>query len=624
MSVICLDFETYYSSDYSLTKLSTEEYVRDPRFEIIGCGISMGGRPAVWFEQPRVMGALSQIDWPNTSVLAYNTMFDGAILSWRCGANPRLFLDALGMARARGKTYRGGSLAVVSELLKVGKKGKEVHRFIGKRYEDFTTQELQDYGVYCCNDVDLTCGIYRLLAAGFPQSEYLIQDAVLRMFLEPMLRFDGVVLQEHYDAVVTKKQEDLKATADALNIEWQGGETYEQVKKTLSSSNKLAALLESLGIEPPKKLSNKGKLIYAFAKTDQEFVDLGESEDLLVASVVSARLGARSTIEETRAERYIQICKRGPWPVPYLYYGAHTGRLSGSDKVNPQNLKRGGKLRQSILPPQGHVLVAADLSQIECRVLNYWAGQTDIVEAFRRRDADKSNPDVYCLLASKAYGRTITPEDTKERIVGKIGELSLGFGAGHLSYQRMLFAQAGLRVDAVQCQNVVDVYRNSHQKVKALWYKGSEVLDALLLGHKFKFGLDGMVDGSRPDEGIGLPNGMFITYPMMHKVMLDDGSTETMYMSKKKFVKVYGAKCVENVCQALARIIMTDAWLRIKQRYRVVLSSHDELVAICTIADAEECAAFMKQEMTRPVPWAPGLPIACETGWGYNYGECKK
>lgn len=623
MSVVCLDFETYYTSDYSLKKLPIEEYVRDPRFETIGVGISVGGGAPVWHPATRVVEALSQIDWTQTSLLAYHTMFDGAVLGWQYGIYPRLYLDAYGLARATGKTYKGGSIAMVAQMLGVGKKGTEVNEARGLRFADFTPETLARYGEYCVNDVNLCCGIYRKLAPGFPHTEYLIQDAVLRMFLEPTLSFDRKVLEEYYEEVITKKNNSMRTTADALKLEWNGDETIAQVKKVLGSAEKLAELLRGSGVEPPKKISKTtGKETYAFAKTDEEFIELEEHEDPVVQAIVSARLGIKSTIEETRAERLLGVQSRGLWPVPYLYYGAHTGRLSGTDKVNPQNFKRKGTLRKSIRPPAGHVLVAGDLSQIECRILNYWAGQTDIVEAFRQYDIGVGE-DIYCILASKVYGKVITPADEQERTVGKVGELSLGFGGSVGAYQRALFAQAGRRATDSEAWRVVDTYRGSHGKVRSLWYEGDSAVSALLQGHRFSLGCFNIIDGSDPEQGIKLPNGMYVRYPLLNKAMHANGDTEFQYMNKRKFVRVYGAKVVENVVQALARIVMTDAWLRINRRYRVVLSTHDELVSVAPIAEAEECAAFMRHEMTQPVAWAPGLPIACKVGWGYNYAECK-
>lgn len=639
MTVIVADFETYYDADYSLSKLSTEEYLRSSKFETIGCSISIGGRPPRWYPQPAVHAALEAIDWSTSSLLAYNTIFDGSILSWHYGITPKFYLDAMGLARACGYAYYGAGLAKVASVMGLGVKGDAVTRASGKHYADFTPSELVAYGAYCNNDVELTTKIYRQLIPNFPHSELLLQDQILRLFIDPVLHFDKDKLQEHRDEVVTNKWNALASAADAIGLEWDGAQlrvdgqllkTYndlsnggvlESMRAKLASNQQLAELLLTLGVDPPQKLSPAtGLLTWAFSKSDPDFMALLEHEDQTVQSIVAARLGIKSTIEETRADRFIGVAKRGVWPVPLVYYPSHTGRLGGGDKVNPQNLRRGGKLRQAILPPPGHLLVTGDLSQIEARILNYIAGQTDVVETFRAYDAGEG-PDVYCVFAGKVFNCVVTPEDKPKRTIGKVGELSLGFGAGKVSYKRMLFTQAKMHIVDADAQNVVDIYRTTHNNVKRLWDDGGMALESLLQKQPYTFGVNKLL--SCTPDGIALPNGLFIKYPLLKKEMHRNGKVEYQYMHRSKFVKIYSSKVIENVVQALARIVMTDAWLRIAQRYRVVLSVHDELVCIAPIADAQECAAFMHEEMTRPVSWLPGLPIACTTGIGSNYGETK-
>lgn len=641
MGVICLDFETYYDTEYSLTRLSTEQYLRDPRFEVIGCAISHGGRPPIWHTGADVGFALRAIDWSSNSLLAWNTVFDGAILGWHYGIYPPFYLDAMGLARGRGVTYISAKLGDVAKVLGVGVKGNEVILARGLHLKDFHPNNLASYGRYCVNDVNLTMDIYRQLIKGYPVDELRLQDLVLRMFIQPQLLFHRPTLQEHYDSVIRAKWGGLAKAAQAMGLTYgevqlptdpellrsydalaEGG-ILESIKKQLASNQQFTQVLTSLGVEAPYKLSKTtGLPAPALAKTDPEFIELLEHSDPAVQAVVAARLGTKSTIEETRAERFLGIQERGAWPVAYVYCGANTLRFSGGDKVNPQNLKRGGKLRDAVLPPPGHLLVAGDLSQIECRMVNYLAEQEDVLQAFRDYDAG-TGPDVYCIFAGKIYQRTITPADKQPRTVGKIAELQLGYGAGDKSYKQMLFAQAGITITKPEALKVVDIYRTSHGKVVLLWRQGDRVLEALIRGVAFTLGRYGMLHGNNPTEGIGLPNGMYIRYPKLRKVMHENGETEFVYTKNGKEVGIYGSKVIQNCVEGLCRIIMTDAWLRIAQRYRVVLTTHDELVISVPIADVEEAMAFMQREMTRPVPWAPNLPLACTVGSGMNYGECK-
>lgn len=640
MTIIVCDFETYYDVNYSLSKLSTEEYIRDKRFEVIGCAISVGGKRAVWYSGEEVEPALRALPWESSSLLSYNTVFDGAILAWHYNLRPALYLDAMGMAKACGKTYKGASLSKVAELLSVGEKGQYVALAKGKRLADFLPHELGAYGIYCRKDVELTIKIYRALQPQFPSSEALIQDLNLRLFIEPLLRFDVPRLKLYQQEVIAKKWKQLVKVAGLLGLDWgdvelptdtsllqtyaqlDDGKLISKMKTELASNPRFAALLISLGVEPPEKLSpTTGQITFAFAKTDPEFMELLEHDDPSVQSLIAARLGIKSTIEETRAERFLDIATRGPWPVQYNYYGANTSRFSGAGNANPQNLKRGGRLRDAILPSPGHTLIAADLGQIECRVLNYLAGQDDVIQAFESHDRGEG-PDVYCILAEKIYRKPVKPGDD-ERMVGKVGELQLGFGGGWKAFKRTLFKEApDIVMTQHECQGVVDIYRTTHENVRGLWKQGDVALGAMRRGLEFDLGRTGMLTGTV--DGIRLPNGLRIAYPELTQAA--NGQTGEMwyeYTNRGKKVKIYGSVVVQNVTEALSRLILTDAWLRISKRLRVVLHTHDELVCVAPHADIRWALEFMAEEMTRPVPWAPGLPLACDAKSGGTYGETK-
>ena len=103
MQILTIDFETFYDRDFSLSKMTTEEYVRDPRFEVIGIGVKVNNGETEWasgtHEQLK-QWLQNSFKWSDAFVLAHNTLFDGAILSWRFGVNPRGWLDTLCMGRA--------------------------------------------------------------------------------------------------------------------------------------------------------------------------------------------------------------------------------------------------------------------------------------------------------------------------------------------------------------------------------------------------------------------------------------------------------------------------------------------------------------------------------------------
>jgi DNA polymerase I-like protein with 3'-5' exonuclease and polymerase domains len=402
MDIATIDFETYYDDEYSLSKMTTEAYVRDPRFEVIGVGIKVNDWPTDWYSGDNVGKFLKGLDYSTKAILCHNTAFDGAILSWHFGIRPKVWLDTLSMARPTHNATVGGSLANLVSALGLGQKGTEVVQAKGKRRADFTPQDLEQYGKYCINDVNLTKKLYDVLKQGFPSKELLVIDQTLRMYTEPRIELDVPLLEQHLQEVRERKAKLLEDSG--LSIE------------DIMSNPKFATILVALGVDPPEKVSARtGQRTWAFAKTDKGLTDLLEHSDERVQAAVATRLGAKSTIEETRTEALIGVAARGRLPIMLNYYGAHTGRFSGGDKLNLQNLPARGnnKIRRALKAPPGHVLIACDSSQIEARMVAWLAGQADLLNAFREKR------DVYSEFATKVYGRTITKGDKVERFVGK-------------------------------------------------------------------------------------------------------------------------------------------------------------------------------------------------------------
>jgi len=324
--VLTLDIETYYDRDYSLSKLTTEEYIRSPLFEIIGLSIKQADWPAYWHPRPMVQGALKAVDWSNKIVVCQNTMFDGAALSWLYGIKPLAWVDIMGMSRALFPHEKSHSLAAQAQRMGVGAKGDAVQHALGKHYADFSQEELAAYGEYCNNDVELTYELFtKYMAMGFPRRELEVIDMILRMYIEPCLRLDKVRLHDHLNQTIAEKQQLLLRL---LGMSETG--TAEEIKSRLMSNDQFALMLRKLGVEPPMKVSpTTGKQTYAFAKTDPDFQALLEHDSLEVQALVAARLGNKSTLEETRTQRFISIADRGTLPVPLRYYAAHTGRKGG-------------------------------------------------------------------------------------------------------------------------------------------------------------------------------------------------------------------------------------------------------------------------------------------------------
>lgn len=402
VDILTVDFETYYDKAFSLSKLTTEEYVRDPRFEVIGVSVAVNEEQPTWFSgtKKQVKRFLDGYDWRNSAALAHNAMFDMAILNWHFDIRPKRILDTLSMARALDGPDAGNSLAKLAERHGAGVKGDEVIHAIGMRRLDFGQLQLAAYGAYCNNDVMLTYRLFQHMMERFPTSELRLIDLTIRMFTEPVLELDKSALTAHLTDVKEKKE---KLLSKAITS-----------KDNLMSNPQLAETLRSLGVEPPMKISaTTGRDTYAFAKSDEAFKALLEHEDPVVQAIVSARLGVKSTLEETRTKRFIGIAERGRLPIPLRYYAAHTGRWGGDDKVNMQNLPRKSPLKKALKAPEGFVVIDCDSSQIEARTLAWLAGQEDLVEAFDRGE------DVYKIMASAIYGKSTEDITNDERFVGK-------------------------------------------------------------------------------------------------------------------------------------------------------------------------------------------------------------
>ena len=606
MNILTIDFETAYDREFSLSKMTTEEYIRDSRFEVIGVAVQVNdGRPK-WFSGTRkeTKAWLGQFDFPNNLALAHNAVFDAAILNWHLGITAKGWIDTLSMARAIHGTEVGGSLKVLAEHYEVGVKGEEVLNALGKWREDFNLLDLARYGEYCCNDVALTYSIFQYMATDFPKSELRLIDLTIKMFAEPTLYLDNTALMRHYGEVSSRREELLENFSE----------------EDLMSNHKFAELLRAWNVEPPTKISlTTGKETYAFSKTDEDFKALLEHENPEVQMLVAARLGAKSTIEQTRTERFVQISARGPMPVPLRYYAAHTGRWGGDDKLNLQNLPRSSPLKKAIVAPAGYVICDSDSSQIEARTLAWLAEQNDLVSAFEKGE------DVYKIMASAIYSKSISEVDKGERFVGKTTILGSGYGMGAKKF-KVALKNAGVEVALEEAQRIISTYRETNNKIPDLWRKAHEALDWIAANQTGEFGRDGIlkVEGKR---GIRLPNGMYVKYPNLHKRQdPETGKHEYVYDTKKgKTVvpnRIYGGKVVENVCQALARIIIGEQMLMIAKKHRVVMTVHDAIACLIPEDEAEQGKEFVEMCMRLRPAWAADLPLNCEAGYGQSYGDC--
>jgi len=610
VNIITIDFETYYEkSSFSLSKLTTEEYVRSDKFEVIGVAVKVNNGDTEWAsgDHAQIKKFLDSFAWGESMMLAHNCIFDGFIMSERFGITAKAYADTMCMGRGIHGVESSASLSALAERYSIGVKGDEVIAASGKRRVDFIEEELSRYGDYCVNDVDLTHKLFSVMIRnGFPKNEMKLIDLTLKMFIQPKLDLDLNLLEQHFN--------DIRDTKAKLLVD-----AGMDNRDDLMSNPKFAELLKGLGVIPPMKESPaNGKQTFAFAKNDEEFKALAEHPDVRVQALISARLGTKSTLEETRTERFIGIAKRGLMPVPLKYYAAHTGRWGGSDNLNLQNLPsrgaNGGKLKKAIIAPEGYVIIDADSAQIEARVLAWLAGQNDLVEAFRKGE------DVYKIMASAIYGKSVAEISKEERFVGKTTILGCGYGMGAQKFGAQL-KTFGAEIDDAEARKIITIYRETYPNIVGLWRQAQLALEALTKGMTTSLGKSGVL-ALRPDErAIQLPSGLLMRYEKLIPVK-DEKGIQYQYKTRYGWNKIYGGKVIENVCQAVARCIIGEQMIRIAKKYDVVLTVHDAIACIVKEEQVKEAQAYVEECMRWTPDWAEGLPVNCESGYGRSYGDC--
>lgn len=661
MDTLGLDFETYFSDEYSVKKLGTEPYVRDPRFETILCSVKINDAPAFWLLPDRLRHFFdNEVDWENTAAIAQHAHFDGLILSHHYGHKPAMWIDTLSMARVIDGPKAKNSLAELAIRHNVGVKGDATRWAKGLHAADFTAQQTREYGHYCNHDNELTYRLANIFLAQIPARELRLIDLTIRMFTEPRFVGNTKLLAGAVESEAARKQ----ALLDSLALD----------KSQFTSKEKFSELLKACGVEPPTKPSpTSGLPIYAFAKTDPGMQELLEHDEELVRVLAETRLSATSNIIQTRAQRFHDASVRGPMPVYLRYAGAHTYRWSGGDGTNYQNMTSQSATRPEMLvlkqaheAPPGYKIVSADSSQIEARVTAWLAGQHDLVTAFREKR------DVYSEFASVIYNRMIDRKKNKDDFIpgmlGKVSILGLGYGMGWYKFSlELLKGMLGappiqftmkdietlgiepsrflnnphytkrvdemisrlefndLLVHCVVAEHIVNLYRAKNAAIAGvpktqnvgLWGTCDMAINAMLSGQEFRFGPNGLLRTA--GESIVLPNGLSLNY---RGLQAENG--QASYFNGRTRTKIYGSLLTENLSQALARIIVADQMLDVADvGYNPITMTHDQFAVLAPSEDAPGVLQFMLETMSSEHPYFPGLPLAAEGGFGATYGETK-
>jgi DNA polymerase len=648
--IISIDFETRWDSkDYTLSKLTTEEYIRDRRFKAFGVCVHEYGTdtPIEWIGGAGLREYFSGVDWEKTAVLAHNAQFDVSIMEWVYNAHPAFIFDTLSMARALRGVEVGNSLAKLASDFGLPAKGTAVHNTNGS--VELRADVEAELAEYCKHDVYLCEQIFTRLMQGYPKSELRLIDMTLKMYTRPVLELDSKMLIK----ALTEEGEKREGLLQKLGIQ----------ETALASNPKFADILKSLGVAPPTKVSKTtGKQTLALAKNDALFQALlnGERED--VALLCEARLRVKSTTERTRAQRFLDISQRGTLPVPLSYYGAKSGRWTAAkgSAINMQNLKRGSFLRTAIMAPDGYQLVVGDLSQIEPRVLAWLADYADMLDIFR------AGGDPYAAFGSQMFN---IPGLTKEshpdlRQSAKSALLGCGYGLGWASFASQLLTgflgappvryekafaktlgvtreyiekfmandeyvekmldiphtctEEELLIHCVASKKIIDIYRATAYPVVGFWDMCSSLLvSSLVEGNEFQYKCL-----TFKKEEIVLPNGMSLLYPNLRQVTYKKTKQKNWVYGEDE-TKLYAGKITNNIVQGVARIVMTDGMLRTAKKYFVAGTVHDEQIVVVPDSEVADAKTWVLAQMTMEPKYMPGIPLAADGGAHRRYGLAK-
>jgi hypothetical protein len=651
MQLITLDFETYWDSNHTLSKMSPAEYVMHPETEVQSVSIKIGsGSTYVLFGEDKIASHLASIDWSDTMVIGHNMSgFDAMILAWRFNVRPKMYGCTAAMARSQysktgvsvgGKYLTGVSLKKLAAELRVGAKlDLEATNTKGKHLCDFSADELASMEEYNKVDTDLCYAIFKKLYPTFPKQELLLIDMTTRMLVEPKFVLDYGMVNKALDDVKEEKRRSLLELAHMLGVDEYAANTLEhgvtieeQIRTELASAAKFGALLNKLGVDTPMKQSptNPDKMTPALAKTDDAFIKLQDHPNPLVAAAAQARLEVKSTLLETRLQAFLKAADAcdGKIPAPLKYAGADTtGRWSG-EQYNMQNLPRidpkkpraSDALRMSLKAPKGQKVIVADLSGIELRV-NMFLWKVPYAMELFKESPDKA--DLYKYFAAHDLYNISEDEVTKnQRQVGKVSHLGLGFGAGGATFQKVAKLMGGVDMDLDEATRVVTTYREAHGEIVNGWKRFQDSLPHILQGTESFIDPWGFCVTEK--NAVRLPSGRRIYYPDLVKER-DNGKSEWWYGNGRSKARIYAGKGVENLVQALARDVIAEHAVKFFKAtgYRPALTVHDELVYCVPEGVAEDLLGILQHIMRRGVSWWPELITWSEGDIAGCYGEAK-
>lgn len=657
--ILVIDFETFFDTEYSLSKISTVEYVTDPQFEFTGLGFEilnhLKANGPIFIPGPGVPWAIARLKklfgkaFHNCTVVAKNCKFDILILLEKFGIHPPFIIDIEDLSRFYDSRM-SHKLKDLAPMFNLEAKG-DTKQFKGQHWKDMDQQAMKDYNL---GDIRNETSLLQILLPilSNPEIEIPLARHTLGMYLAPHFMLDFKLAGQ----LMYKMERELQQT---IRI---SGHTAEELSGTLSFTELLINALPE-GKTIPVKAGKPGKnmikllgqpgVVLQLAKTDDGFKQLLNSPDEKVRILMQAKVASKSWPSHIkRIQSLVAQCKASNdlLRVPLKYYGAHTGRWSGTEKINVQNFGGRGrgtgihplikKMRNMLIVPETEILVITDSSQIEARILAWIAGQTDLIQDF----AEGKSP--YCTLATIIFGEKIwKPSEEEEKTsegeimtvrygFGKDGILGCGYGMGANKFYsncrevpaiKALFDSGEYDWDFIN--GLIKTYRKTYAKIPEFWTRIEKAFKFVI-----KYPREETKISFDLNEHTNTSGKKWCTYPTNHHFKFwKSGNTVHLQLpsgrvlnyrhaclDKRKTIKyhwgqLWGGAITENVVQAIARDLLGYWILECEQKIGpVVLHSHDEIVCMIDKLEATDKLSEMIDIFSTGPDWAKGLPLAAK------------
>jgi len=617
--ILCLDFETYFDTEYSLKKMSTIEYIMDERFELTGLGYGQCGRIA--FVPPHLIKFFfeDEADWDNSTILVQQARFDITILQEKFDIVPKYIIDLKDLA-SHYDARMSHKLADMAKMFGLKHKG-DTMQFKGLRWNTMTGEQRQALKEYTINDVEIETDLFKIFLPKLTNP--VIESQLMRHILNLWLHKRFAVDIDTATKLKTKMRTQMAKTIK------DSGHTPKELR-----SKKFVGYLESAlpdGEQVPMKQGKHGN-IPALAKDDEACQQLVVHPKKEVRDLVLARLACRSWpthIKRVQSLISQTMANDGLLRVPLTYYGGHTGRWSGSEKINLQNMagagRRGvghdpliGKTKEVLMALPGHVLGYADSSQIEARILAWLAGQMDLLNGFAQGE------DVYSEFATTLFQVPIRkPKKTDppllatyleiKRGFGKDSILGCGFGLGAIKFYSFCMKNPALRplfdsgqYDFKFVEKLIKTYRTKYSKIPEYWGKVERAFRQCIRFPHLEPTVGPVTFRCKNAEvQVQLPSGRVLYYRHCR-------------IDKKKSIKyhggaLWGGSITENIVQSVARD-MLGFWLLGCERagLSVVLHIHDSIIALIPEDKVSEQSELLGTIMCSLPDWAEGFPAAID------------